>query len=70
MPSGSPVRLVEEMWWIAAAGRAWGFAFGYRRPRSVAVGATRVRIHDHVALARSVVIVMAVIAAIVRRSAR
>ena len=51
-PSGVPVRLVGEIWWVALAQRWGGGGLSYHRPRYVDTGGARVTIVDYVGLAR------------------
>ena len=65
-PSGLPVRLVGETWWLVMV-QAWGGgAFAYHRPHHVESGHVRVPIVDYVGLVRAVGLVLLVGAAIRR----
>jgi hypothetical protein len=55
-PSGAPVRLTSETWWVILTHQNGGGAFTYQRPRFVESGGIRVTIVDIVGLTRLVVV--------------
>jgi hypothetical protein len=65
-PSGLPVRLAGETWWLVLARRWGGGAFAYHRPLYVESGQACVRIIDFVGLAKALGLVLVVGAAIRR----
>jgi hypothetical protein len=69
-PSGIPIRLAGDMWWVLISFPAGGAVFSYRRPRSVEMGSTRIPIHDHTGIIQVVALAVLVMSLFAKRFTR
>ncbi len=69
-PSGIPVRLGEEMWWVVVTFPVGGVAFSYRRPRFVEIREARITVHDYTWTMRGVALAALLMSVFARRSIR